>query len=64
VLPTIKKQARNIWLTFFNQASLRKPMGKCEFCPTIKFPAVVRIISRTSVWNFVHVTLLVAKISR
>jgi len=37
-------------------------MGKCEFFPKIKFPGVVPIISRHTVWNFLHVILLAAKI--
>jgi len=39
-------------------------MVKSEFSPKTKFPAVVPIINRSSVRNFLHVTLLVARILR
>jgi hypothetical protein len=39
-------------------------MGKCEFIPKTKFPAVVPLINRSSVRNFLHVTLPAARILR
>jgi hypothetical protein len=37
-------------------------MGKYEFFPQTKFSEMAPIISRPSVWNFLQVTLLAARI--